>query len=788
MHYIFEELPFGILFWDYASEKVSYCNKRLLEMLNLNEVHLDEALMQTLPLYIYFRECRKTNKNINLENINIRNCAFNIVLNPKESYVEVYLTKTNETSEFQGIEQGIALQILRNIPYITYVIDTEGNFIFANNRGEEKLERLFKGNRRRNLYELLDMVELYWEKGKRMIKEELNLKHFTNYNIPIQNVTIQFKKEGITRYFSLYGYPISFGKEAKGISLTYIDVTEEYMEREKIVHDKEKLINMSTELKAKCDIIEILRKREKAHLMHLKDVINNISEGLVVLNTQDEFNFCNKAASKILDIDISEFNKFKNITRRNKILWLDEPEIDAVGFIKKHLKDNKSIKNMKLKIEEYESGRALYINFNLNTILDKNDKKLYTIISFKDISEEKEQEIKIKQQSSFIKQVVNTLQIPVAVVNYPELEFELANKACIQLTEKLGYIATEKEMVGRSFINEFRKRFGESLTNNLISVGETGKPYVDSQYRIRCSNGEDVYYNVSFMPYLNEAGTVNRIHIYGMDITEMVKHNLELEKVTRMKDEFFTIISHELRTPLTIIYSSIKLATDIYREELTPNIEKILNRISQNSSRLLKLINNILDLSKAEAGFLSLNNSCFDVVYNTEDIVNLVNPFAESRGISLIFDTNVEEALITLDREKYEKIILNLLSNAIKFTPSGKKIIVALAVGKNNFYLSVKDEGIGIPNDKVDLIFDRYVQVNNSLSRSAEGTGIGLSLVKKMVELMDGSITVISTEGIGTEFIIKFDRGKKRTALEESNAMVSPSVEEKIHIEFSDIN
>ncbi len=225
--------------------------------------------------------------------------------------------------------------------------------------------------------------------------------------------------------------------------------------------------------------------------------------------------------------------------------------------------------------------------------------------------------------------------------------------------------------------------------------------------------------------------------------------------MNKLKDEFFTIISHELRTPLTIIYSSLQLAYDIYPEDINLNIDKILKRINQNTARLLKLINNILDISKAEAGFLTLNNEYFDIVLETENIVNSITNYANSKNINLIFDTTKEEEEVWIDKDKYERILLNLLSNAVKFTPENKSIYVTLKIYKNNFKLIVKDEGRGIPKEKIDCIFNRFAQVNSSLSRSAEGTGIGLSLVKKIVDLMDGEIKVYSIWGRELHLLLK---------------------------------
>nr|WP_307902821.1 HAMP domain-containing sensor histidine kinase [Clostridium botulinum] len=303
----------------------------------------------------------------------------------------------------------------------------------------------------------------------------------------------------------------------------------------------------------------------------------------------------------------------------------------------------------------------------------------------------------------------------------------------------------------------FRKEEFKEQLEVLQKMKEgTIKEYTFSPEKFVLQSGEERFFKVKYI--YHETKNKKRVHIHGSDVTEEFKNNLELEKVNKLKDEFFTIISHELRTPLTIIYSSLQLAYDIYSKDINPSIDKILKRINQNTARLLKLINNILDISKAEAGFLALNNEYFDVVWETENIVNSITNYANSKNINLIFDTTKEEEKVWIDKDKYERILLNLLSNAVKFTPENKSIYVTLKIYKNNFKLIVKDEGAGIPKEKIDCIFNRFAQVNSSLSRNAEGTGIGLSLVKKIVDLMGGEIKVNSTLGKGTTFTVKINK------------------------------
>ena len=153
------------------------------------------------------------------------------------------------------------------------------------------------------------------------------------------------------------------------------------------------------------------------------------------------------------------------------------------------------------------------------------------------------------------------------------------------------------------------------------------------------------------------------------------------------------------------------------------SIIKYIESIKQNSYRLSKIINNIVDLSKIEAGFYKLNLSNNNIVEIVEEIVVSLTNLTESKGLNIVFDTDLEENIIACDIEKIERIVLNLISNAIKFSDIGDEILVYVKNENKFVEISVKDNGIGIEEEHLDIIFDRFRQVDKSLSRNAEGTG-----------------------------------------------------------------
>lgn len=350
---------------------------------------------------------------------------------------------------------------------------------------------------------------------------------------------------------------------------------------------------------------------------------------------------------------------------------------------------------------------------------------------------------------------------------------------------------------------------GKTLRDLFLNAG-SGLEYLINTCSTVCRTGEGLkfeeYFNVfdkwlSGSIYTSETGYVAVIAHDITDKKNSEKKLVENEEKSRLLDEtiafenlrteFFANISHELRTPLNVILGAIQVI-DLYRNQGVSDIskfDKYEKIIKQNCFRLLRLVNNLIDITKIDAGYYQAYLENKNIVSTVEDITLSVAEYIEQKSISLIFDTEVEERIMAIDSDKIERIILNLLSNAVKFTRAGGTILVKLFETDDNFYISVKDNGIGIPSDKLNLVFDRFRQVDKCLARNIEGSGIGLSLVKSLVELHQGNITVNSTYGNGTEFVIelpiKIVEDYKCSNIEATN--LNNSSIERIKIEFSDI-
>ena len=291
------------------------------------------------------------------------------------------------------------------------------------------------------------------------------------------------------------------------------------------------------------------------------------------------------------------------------------------------------------------------------------------------------------------------------------------------------------------------------------------------------------------LTFLLDISSEKQIQNLMKDIETSEKLLTETREYNALITEFLTNISHELKTPINVIYVALQTMNiyfDDYSEKNINKCKSYVKTMKQNCFRLMRLVNNLLDVTKLDSGFLTLNRVNDNIVRVVEDITLSVAAYIESKDIELIFDTDVEEKLMAFDHDKIERIILNLLSNAFKYSPSGGKILVRFEDKGSTIAISVKDEGDGVPEDKLDFIFERFGQVNRSLSRPNEGTGIGLYIVKSFVEMHGGKINVTSKEGVGSEFTIQLPVELIQMEDHMKNTLFETNVE-RINIEFSDI-
>lgn len=245
-----------------------------------------------------------------------------------------------------------------------------------------------------------------------------------------------------------------------------------------------------------------------------------------------------------------------------------------------------------------------------------------------------------------------------------------------------------------------------------------------------------------------------RLHSLNKELfsqkTVIEEQKNKLEELDQLKSRFFTNISHEFRTPLTIIKGMIEQV----RKKPNIHLEKGAEMIRHNTVNLLNLVNQILDLRKLESNELSLNLYQGDVIHYLQFIIESYSTHAEQHGLKLYFKSDLAELTMDYDSDKLLRIVSNLLTNAVKFTPENGEIYFRVSKQEAKLKIQVEDSGLGIAQKNLPYVFDRFYQEDNSPSRSGEGTGIGLTLTKELVQLLGGNIEVSSQLGEGSIFTV----------------------------------
>ncbi|AGK98798.1 MASE3 domain-containing sensor histidine kinase [Clostridium pasteurianum] len=425
---------------------------------------------------------------------------------------------------------------------------------------------------------------------------------------------------------------------------------------------------------------------------------------------------------------------------------------------------------------------------NLNSELEKKNVELQNIND-----KLKKENFKRKATSLILKETIQRYRTVLSLT--PNLIIITKNNKCIFANKaalSLFKLKNTKEIMGKNILNFVHKDYQQIVKKRMETIKVNGGecPFIEEKYIAADGSMFFVKATAASVPYDSElAITIAR------DITESKRaeeNEKLLEKVLqsdRIRKDFFANISHELRTPLNVIFTSVQLLDMNFKKlNITDkNLNKYLNMTKQNCYRLLKLINNLIDITKIDSGYLNISLQNCDIVEIIEDTVMSIAEYIKSKDIEIIFDTEIEEKYLACDEEKISRVIINLLSNAVKFTKPGGRITVNVYDKGNKILISVKDTGIGIPTEMKDSIFERFIQAKESLAKECGGSGIGLSIVKALVEMHKGDVWVESEEGKGSEFFIEIPvilLDKKQ--ISKNHDLVNDK-KNIVNIEFSDI-
>jgi len=226
----------------------------------------------------------------------------------------------------------------------------------------------------------------------------------------------------------------------------------------------------------------------------------------------------------------------------------------------------------------------------------------------------------------------------------------------------------------------------------------------------------------------------------------------QLREVSELKSRFLSYMSHEFRTPLGSILSMTRLLEDGIDGQLTDEQRRQVRFISASAGELREMVDDLLDLAKIEAGRITISPAWFELMDLFAALRGMFRPLVEGNQVDLVFEDPPPLPMLYTDDKKLAQILRNFISNALKFTPNGQVIVSARLVDAQSVCFSVRDTGIGIPEDLLPALFEDFVQVDSPLQKRLRGTGLGLSLCKRFAELLGGRVGVTSEVGVGSEF------------------------------------
>lgn len=527
----------------------------------------------------------------------------------------------------------------------------------------------------------------------------------------------------------------------------------------------------------------------------LEELLDKIPYEIFIKDTNGIYQYVNLATEKKLGIKKEEIIGKNDYDIRPKTLAhiCDESDKSVLENGDKEFVEDKIIND---NIEtRYEIFKALLNN-------DKDKVKIGGIAKF--VSEDKSLQISINENSN---KIMNNPKILNSSSVYYGILKDL--KSAVKCNEVGLYLYDKNKnaMILNNHFGEDEAFFEESYNITM----DIEKNYF---YNYECKIEEKLNFNSVKYIYLLKINNnlLGCIHIYYENKPKKIneefikyiciilsfikdkknlKHAVEIES---LKTEFFANLSHEFKTPLNIILSTVQLVMnyiEVNNEYPDYNMfNKCLSNIKQNSYRILKIANNLIDMSKIDGNFYSINMGNYNIVEVVENIVQSLAEYMKDNKRNIIFDTIEEEIITACDPDQIERIILNVLSNAMKFTSHGGNIYVDMEVNDrcNKVIIKISNDGEKINFEDRLRIFERFTQSESLLTRRAEGTGIGLTLVKSLVKLHNGEVYVNTEFEEGTQFCIelpirKIKKFKNNNVREKSIV----SKVEKFNIEFSDI-
>jgi two-component system, chemotaxis family, CheB/CheR fusion protein len=550
--------------------------------------------------------------------------------------------------------------------------------------------------------------------------------------------------------------------------------------KEEIESTNEELITSNQELLSRIQQVEELYN-------YYETIIATLHEPVLILDKNIRIKSANKSFCKMFQVS-EEQCIGQSFFRMSENHW-------NIAALREQLEDiiPKNIRFHDFEIEQvFPIIGQKTILLNAHRIFQKSQNEELIVLTIADITQVKQLaialevkqnadlEIQLNEQTSLLKiyedsnkrfnMLLMKSPFAFAIMKGKEMVITLANDSIKEIWGK------GKEVEGKPFLEILPELINSPFPELLKTVFTTGVPYVGNEFPVefdREGKLETQYFNFVYQPYYEADETIAGITVIASEVTEQVRNKKDLEfakkeadqktqiaeNAVQAKQQFLSNMSHEIRTPMNAI---IGFTNVILKTELSDAQKQYLNAIKMSGDALVVLINDILDLAKVDSGKMTFEKTNFDLLESLQDIVKLFEIKLQEKNIvfNLDFDKKIPNYIIG-DVLRLRQIILNLVSNSVKFTEQGQISLSVTIISQNKdtikLEFSIIDTGIGIPDNKIETIFNNFEQAHTTASVYYGGTGLGLAIVKKLIENQGGSINVKSQVNVGSTFSFQLD-------------------------------
>jgi len=489
------------------------------------------------------------------------------------------------------------------------------------------------------------------------------------------------------------------------------------------------------------------KKRNEEDLLRLANIVNSSSDCIISKTLEGTIISWNPAAEKLYGY------KHEEAIGHSIYLIVPDDEKNEIPFIMRSVQNGNVITNVETK-RKHKNGKLISVLITFFPIKDTRGKVVAICSSTRDISKQKQQESELTLLNNKLTAIMNGSSHAIISVDLNGI-IQVFNPAAENM---LGYEANE--VVGKVTpviihdLDEIKNR-AETLTKLLrrpiqpsFEVFVANLPFQD------VDEGEWTYIRKdgSRVPVFLSVSALRDSHHKTIGYVGIARDITEQKKADIIKNEFISVVSHELKTPLTSIQGSLDLLYGIYKESANEDVNALFDIAKNNSARLIRLINDILDIDKIESGKMMFDMHPINIADVVKDAIFVNQTYADKFNVKLVLRKVFVEARVNGDPDKLQQVMANLLSNAIKFSTAGAEVIVDVVKHDSVVRVSVLDRGCGISESFKPKVFQKFAQADSSAIRTKGGTGLGLSISKAIIEKLGGMIGFKSNPKFGTTF------------------------------------